>query len=106
MQARKRVRRRSQTSIQRGDGSQGFSPSALEADYAQLLENYSKLIEGVRMLRRAAERASRTGLLPPIDHSRRTPLQECEAITRAIYRAAQKHARQSTLPLAGLSHDP
>jgi hypothetical protein len=61
--------------------------------YAELLKNYGELAEGVRMIRRAAERASRSGVLPPLDDRRRSPLEECEAIARAIYRSARRPPR-------------
>jgi hypothetical protein len=60
----------------------------LAADYQELLNSYRDLAEGVRMIRRAAERAFRAGVLPAIGEVDKTPLQECDAIARAIYRAA------------------
>jgi hypothetical protein len=48
-------------------------------DYAELLKKYRDLVEGVRMIRRALDKAFRAGILP---HERIgiTPLEECEAI--------------------------
>jgi hypothetical protein len=53
--------------------------------FARLLQKYH-----VRMIRRAAERAFRAGALPPVERIGATPLEECEAIARAIYAAAAK----------------
>jgi len=97
----------------RGRIDSGERPSAenrsdnLAVEYTELLKNYSALAEGVRMIRRAAERASRSGLLPPIDHRRKTPLQECESIARAIYRSVRRQDRDpGPTRLAGMSsHD-
>src|SRR5262249_588247 len=76
----------------------------LAIEYTELLKNYSELAEGVRMIRRAAERASRSGLLPPIDRRRKTPLQECESIARAIYRSVGRQDRGGgAARLAGLN---
>jgi hypothetical protein len=56
---------------------------------AALLEKYDDLVDGIRLIRRAVDRASRVGILP---HGRIgvTPREECEAIARAIYAAAEK----------------
>jgi hypothetical protein len=87
--------------------SSGNKSDNLAVQYTELLKNYSALAEGVRMIRRAAERASRFGLLPPIDHRRKTPLQECESIARAIYRSVRRGDREGgPTRLAGMSsHD-
>jgi hypothetical protein len=79
----------------------------LASDDADLMQRYCDLADAVRMIRRAAERAVRAGVLPPFEHqSSFTPLQECEAIARALYAAA---GRQKPYPgsstLAGLSRD-
>jgi uncharacterized hydantoinase/oxoprolinase family protein len=60
------------------------------AEYAELLKSYRDLADGVRMIRRAVERAFHAGVLPPVEREAMTPLQECEAIARAIYAAAVK----------------
>jgi hypothetical protein len=59
-------------------------------EYAKLLQKYHDLAAGVRMIRRAAERAFRAGALPPVERIGVTPLEECEAIARAIYAAAAR----------------
>jgi hypothetical protein len=59
------------------------------AEYAKLLNDYRELVEGIRMIRRATDRACRGGVLPAIDQASKTPLQECEAIARAIYRSVR-----------------
>ena len=60
------------------------------SDYAELLKKYHDLAAGVRMIRRAVDKASRAGVLPPIDRIGISPLEECEGIARAIYAAAAK----------------
>jgi hypothetical protein len=60
----------------------------LAADYAKLVKEYCELADRVRMIRRAVEKAFHAGVLSSIEPIRITPLQECEAIARAIYRAA------------------
>ena len=57
-------------------------------EYAKLLQKYQDLAAGVRVIRRAAERAFRNGALPPVERIGVTPVEECEAIARAIYAAA------------------
>jgi hypothetical protein len=54
-----------------------------------LLRKHNSLVDGIRMIRRAMDKASRAGLLPyqPIGV---TPLEECEAIARSIYAGAAK----------------
>jgi hypothetical protein len=78
----------------------------LAGEHSELLTNYQELAEGIRLIRRAVERACRAGVLPPIDLPRNTPRQECEAIARAIYQSAlaARH-RDTTTSLAGLSPD-
>jgi hypothetical protein len=78
------------------------------ADYDELLKSYRELGEGIRMIRRAAERAFRAGVLPAIDEPGKTPLQDCKAIARAIYQSAAGRNRPvSAATLAGLvSDDP
>ena len=63
-------------------------------EYAKLLQKYHDLAAGVRVIRRAAERAFRNGALPPIERIGVTPVEECEAIARAIYATAAAAAKQ------------
>jgi hypothetical protein len=89
----------------------------LAGEHSDLLTNYQELAEGLRLIRRAVERACRAGVLPPIDLPRNTPREECEAIARAIYQSAlsARHHDQTTnlgarhhdqtTSLAGLSPD-
>jgi hypothetical protein len=75
-------------------------------DYVRLLKDYRDLAEGVRMIRRAADKACRAGLLPTMDHSGKTPLEECEAVARAIYLSVMAQDRDPAPPaLAGLNPD-
>jgi hypothetical protein len=79
----------------------------LASDNGDLMQRYCDLADAVRMIRRAAERAVRAGVLPPFEHQTSfTLLQECEAVARALYAAAgrQKPYAGSTT-LAGLSRD-
>jgi hypothetical protein len=55
--------------------------------YEGLLQNYRDLGHGVRLIREAVERTFGAGLLPSNEHTGITPLEECEAIARAIYAA-------------------
>ena len=71
--------------------------------FARLLQKYHDLAAGVRMIRRAAERAFRAGALPPVERIGATPLEECEAIARAIYAAAAKQ-HENTRPRPRLVH--
>jgi len=66
---------------------------------AELLK-YQDLVSGVRMIRRAIEKASRAGLLPAIERIGITPLEECEFISRALYSAV---ARQKALDVADIA---
>jgi len=77
----------------------------LAADHAELLKKYRDLVDGVGMIRRAVERAFRAGVLPSMELAGMTPLQECEAIARAIYAAAVKQRDHAGRALAGLSAD-
>jgi hypothetical protein len=76
------------------------------AEYAELLKNHRDLVDGVHMIRRAVERAFHAGVLPPLEREVMTPLQECEAIARAIYAAAvqQRHGPDTELA-AARQHD-
>jgi hypothetical protein len=60
----------------------------LAADHAKLVQDYCELADRVRMIRRAVQKAFQAGLLSKIEPVGITPLQECEAIARAIYEAA------------------
>ena len=76
----------------------------IAADFEKLQNDFRALSEGVRMIRRAVDRASRSGALPPMEQGGMTPIQECEAIARVIYRAAFKlDSRASAATLAGLA---
>jgi len=76
----------------------------LAAEYARLVKRYSELADGIRMIRRAVERASHAGVLSSPEPVGITPLQECEAIARTIYRASVKHKIQGgTRDLAELT---
>ncbi len=70
-------------------------------EYAKLLQKYHDLAAGVRVIRRAAERAFRTGALPPVERIGVTPVEECEAIARAIYAAAGRRQSSIKIPAAG-----
>jgi hypothetical protein len=78
-------------------------------NYAELEKKYRELADALHMIRRAVDRAVRAGILPSVDHRPRrriTPLQECEAIARAIYAAAGKPKSASGVEqLAGLDRD-
>ena len=81
----------------------------IATNYAELEKKYRELSDALHMIRRAVDRAVRAGILPSVDHRPRrrvTPLQECEAIARAIYAAAGKHkALSGADELAGLDRD-
>ena len=62
---------------------------AFVSEYEQLQKDVRELTEGIRMIRRATDRACRGGVLPAVEEGALTPLQECAAIARAIYRAAR-----------------
>jgi hypothetical protein len=68
---------------------------AFVSEYEKLQKDFRELTEGIRMIRRATDRACRGGVLPAVEEGTLTPLQECAAIARAIYRAArtQEHQR-------------
>lgn len=61
-----------------------------EAAYDELLQRYQDLVSGLRMVRRAVDKACRVGVLGPIEQLGVTPLEECEAIARAIYASTAK----------------
>ncbi len=85
-----------------------MSENAAADDDTEILQRYRELVEAVHMIRRAAERAIRAGVLPAIELHRTgiTPLQECEAVARVLYTAAQRQNRSTgTNELAGLSPD-
>jgi hypothetical protein len=75
-----------------GDVSEAFV-----SEYEQLQKDLRDLTEGIRMIRRATDRACRDGVLPAVEEGTLTPLQECAAIARAIYRAARMQ-EQRRLP--------
>jgi hypothetical protein len=67
---------------------------AFVSEYEKLQKDYLELAQGVRMIRRATDRAHRGGVLPAIEANGKTPVQECEAIARAIYRAVRTSQHQ------------
>jgi hypothetical protein len=67
---------------------------AFVSEYEQLRKDFRDLTEGIRMIRRATDRACRGGVLPAVEDGALTPLQECAAIARAIYRAARTSEQQ------------
>jgi hypothetical protein len=77
----------------------------LADEYSELLRNYRELTDGVRLIRRAVQRAYRAGVLPALDEVGRSPQEECEAIARTIYKSALGPRRHHEMPLAGLSPD-
>jgi hypothetical protein len=60
----------------------------LAADYVKLVEDYSDLTDRVRMIRRAVQKAFQAGVLTSVEPVGLTPLEECDAIARAIHEAA------------------
>ena len=81
----------------------------IAANYAELERKYRELNDALHMIRRAVDRAVRAGILPTVDHRprlRTTPLQECEAIARAIYAAAGNRKNAPVAEeLAGIDRD-
>ena len=81
----------------------------IATNYAELERKYRELSDALHMIRRAVDRAVRAGILPTVDQRPRrrvTPLQECEAIARAIYAAAGNQKGAAGIDeLAGLDHD-
>ena len=81
----------------------------IATNYEELEKKYRELADALQMVRRAVDRAVRVGLLPSLEHRPRrqsTPLEECEAIARAIYAAAGKPKNPSGADrLAGLNRD-
>jgi hypothetical protein len=53
------------------------------------LRNYREICQGIRMIRLAVEETFGDNRLPASEHIE-TPIQECEAIARAIYAAGGK----------------
>ncbi len=81
----------------------------IATNYAELERKYRELNDALHMIRRAVDRAVRAGILPTVDHRprlRTTPLQECEAIARAIYAAAGNRKNASVAEdLAGIDRE-
>ena len=79
------------------------------ANYAELERKFRELNDALHMIQRAVDRAVRAGILPTVDHRprlRTTPLQECEAIARAIHAAARNRKNASVAhDLAGIDLD-
>ena len=61
----------------------------LVSEYQKLQKDYRELAEAVLMIRRATDRAHRSGILPAIKEDCENPKQLCEAIARAIYRSVR-----------------
>jgi hypothetical protein len=59
--------------------------------YDELLKRYEELSAGIRMIRRAVEKARRSGVLPS-GRVGTTPREDCEEIARVIYAAAARQA--------------
>jgi len=62
-------------------------PETRDQRYEDAMRHYRELAQGVRMIREAVEQTFGAGLLPAGEHTAVTPLEECEAIARAIYAA-------------------
>jgi hypothetical protein len=61
--------------------------------YGDLLQKYHDLASGVRLIRRAVDKACRSGVLQPMTQLGTSPIEECEAIARVIYASATKQNR-------------
>ena len=93
-----RIRKRDSKSAQ-GDADEATADASrivrramsdsFTAEYAKLMDDYRGLVDGIHLIRRAVDRAHRGGVLPAVDEAGKSPLQECEAIARAIHRAVQ-----------------
>lgn len=77
----------------------------LADEYSELLKNYRELADGIRLIRRAVQRACRAGVLPAIDETSGSPQQQCEAIARAIYQSTMTSKPRDDVSLAGLKSD-
>jgi hypothetical protein len=64
-----------------------------DAAYSDLLQKYQHQASGVRLIRRAVDKACRSGVLEPMTQLGTSPLEECEAIARVIYASATKQNR-------------
>ena len=69
-------------------------PVANERRREDAMRKYRELTQGIRMIREAVEQTFGAGLLPAGEYAGATPLEECEAIARAIHAAGGKQARQ------------
>jgi hypothetical protein len=63
-------------------------PAAYE--YQEAMRQYRELTQGVRMIREAVEQTFGAGVLPAGEYAGATPLEECEALARAIYAAGEQ----------------
>ncbi len=68
--------------------------------YDELLKQYEELTAGIRMIRRAVEKARRSGALPSIGRIGNTPREDCEEIARVIYAAAARQAGRAGAGIA------
>jgi hypothetical protein len=65
-------------------------PVTHEKRYEDAMRKYRELAQSVGMIREAVEQTFGAGLLPPGEYTGATPIEECEAIARAIYAAGEK----------------
>ena len=63
--------------------------------YDELLKQYEELADGIRMIRRAVEKARRSGARPSMGRIGNTPREDCAEIARVIYAAAARQAGQA-----------
>jgi len=61
-----------------------------ERRYQEAMRQYRELTQGVRMIREVVEQTFGAGVLPAGEYAGATPLQECEALARAIYAAGEQ----------------
>ena len=65
----------------------------VEERYEDLMRQYRELMQGIRMIRVAVEETFGGGALPPGEYAGATPLQESEAIARAIYASGTPNSK-------------
>ena len=63
-------------------------PVTHERRYEDAMRKYRELAQAVGMIRLALEETFGAGALPPEEYAGATPLEECQAIAKTIYRAA------------------
>ena len=64
-------------------------PVTHERRYEDAMRKYRELAQAVGMIRLAVEETFGAGALPAGEYAGATPLEECEAIAKAIYHAAR-----------------